>query len=256
MTPVTTATRTEALQNSQSRDMVQTGVWAGLLGEGPAVLLLRQPCLGGVALRPCGGGWAQWESIFGAFVLWRLSLAAFHISSTSQSRRDHFQASASEQRDRSLFFSVLSRPHRLHFCPCCYKLQCPGLCAPPQRPQSCLQSGHISALCASKTTRCSQFVGAGLRCSGFPPQGLQFTSATPAHWVSVSEAAVYVRTTLSIWVSTPGAAVHQYDPGALGFHLGGCSSRACDSRSGFLSGGLQFVYARPHRSGFPPWGLP
>jgi len=117
-------------------------------GRGLLCCYSGQPCLGRVALPPVVGDGLSENRCFGAFVLWRLSLEAFHVSSESQSRRDRFQPSASEQRDHSLFFSELSRPHCLRFCPCCYKLQRPGLCAPPQRSQSCLQVGaRLCPLC-------------------------------------------------------------------------------------------------------------
>ena len=45
MRPVTTSTRTEALKDSLFRAVVWVGVCAGLLGEGPSMLRLRQACL-------------------------------------------------------------------------------------------------------------------------------------------------------------------------------------------------------------------
>lgn len=120
-------------------------------------LLFSQPVFWGRDLPCCYSGSPVWaelpcppvarddglsgNQVLGAFVLWRFSLVAFCISSVSHSRRDCFQPSASEQRDHSLFFSELSRPHCLRFCLCCYKLQCAGLCAPLQHSQSCLQVG-------------------------------------------------------------------------------------------------------------------
>ena len=85
---------------------------AALLGEGPATQILKQPCLGRVAL-PLGGGQdgCSDNQFFRAFVLWRLSLGAFCISSESQSSSDHIQTSVSEQRDCSLLFTELSRSH-------------------------------------------------------------------------------------------------------------------------------------------------
>ena len=73
--------------------------------EGPAVVILRQLCLGRVAQSPAGEGGSghnvNWY--FWAFVLWRLSLAVCCASSESQSSSGRISASVTEQRDCSLF---------------------------------------------------------------------------------------------------------------------------------------------------------
>jgi len=121
-------------------------------GGGACHALFGQSCPAPVA----GDGLGE-NPFWGAFVLWWLSREAFHISSESQSRRDRFPPSASEQRDCRLFFSELSRPHNLHFCLCCYKLQSWVVHPSAELPVLTSRSGHVSALCASKTASCPQF---------------------------------------------------------------------------------------------------
>ena len=74
------------------------------------MLILRQPCLGRVALSPARGDEdghnVNWY--FQAFVLWWLSLAVFCTSSESQSSSGCILASVSEQRDHSLLSTELS----------------------------------------------------------------------------------------------------------------------------------------------------
>ena len=80
-------------------------------GGGAVMLTLRQPCLGRVVLSPVGVGVGHSVNhFFWAFVLWWLSLGVFCDSSESQSSSGHFQASVSEQRVCSLFFTELSWP--------------------------------------------------------------------------------------------------------------------------------------------------
>jgi len=101
---------------------------------------------------PLWGGWAQWKLFWGGFC----SLVAFHISFESQHRRDHFQLSASEQRDHSLFFSELSRTHYIRFCAAkkCCVLGCVPLSS---TPSPCLPVSTFLCLYVSKTTTCPQF---------------------------------------------------------------------------------------------------
>jgi len=87
----------------------------------------------------------------------------------------------------------------------------PRGCSSPARPQ---RTGFLS--------RRLQFTCARLCQSGFPPRGLQFTSMTPAHWVSISEAAVRVRATLAPGFCPGGCSSCTHDPTALVFHPGGC----------------------------------
>lgn len=74
--------------------------------EGPTVLLLRQPCLGRVALPPVGveGGLSENRIFlfFEAFVLWWLSLMAFCVSSKGQSRSDCIQTCLRTERSQSV----------------------------------------------------------------------------------------------------------------------------------------------------------
>ena len=81
-------------------------------GERPAALILRQPCLGRVALSPMRGDEdghnVSWY--FRAFVLWRLSLVVFCASSESQSSSGRILASVSEQGGCSPLSTELSWP--------------------------------------------------------------------------------------------------------------------------------------------------
>ena len=79
-------------------------------GEGTAVLIFRQPCLGRVALSPTrrDGDGHNVSRYFRAFVLWWLSLVVFCASSESQSSSGCILASVSEQRDHSPLSPELS----------------------------------------------------------------------------------------------------------------------------------------------------